>query len=415
MPNQRLKQKTLVIVGMILSFGIILVLTYTAYKIVFYLEAERTGIVLSKGLASEVFLNLDDFFTPEYFSDKNLQFEKFDYFPKNLIQKLDPDTLKGTILCDAKTDIHTFFRYSAAVTCHIRNQELHYFFDKNFSHPLVLVFILSLILPAVYGAYLFFVYVDRLQNQNMEKAIELTKEKLIIEIGAHLVHDLKKGVMSQLNHLHQDYGQDLDMALLEPDFADRFESKLNEHFQHVDFLNRYINLLTTNFKREKEAHWVFADASKIRQYLSSIFQVKQFNEIASINQPADMTFIYQASNPVAAIFVSAGFSGFQVPEMSFYRILQNISENFNTYGRGDFRLNIHIDKTKKQIFLEAINPTDPSANYKSESTNLGHTIIKQLLQDNFGIASSLKIIKEPTRFCLEISFPYICDKESHES
>ncbi len=393
--------------GNALSTLMILVLTYVAWKIVFYLEAEHYGIQLSRDLAAEVLLDAEDFFTPEYFTEKNLSFEKFDYFPKDIIHQLDPDTLKGHIYCEAKTDIHSFIRYSAAVTCHIDKWDIHYFFSKTYDYSLTLIFSLGLIFPALYGATLFFAYVDRLQNQNLEKEMELTKERLVIEIGARLVHDLKKGVMAQLNHLHQEYGQDLDMAVLQPDFAEHFQSKLQDHFKHIDFLNRYINLLTTNLKREKESYWVLADNSKIMEYLSKVFQVDQFTKSRLEGPGAGVLFIHHPSNKISELRFSDNFQGFLVPEMSFFRILKNISENFNTYGQGAFRLEISLDALLGQVQLRAINPVNPSLAERGESTNLGHTIIRQLLQDNFGAEAGMKIQKNSQEFHVQINFPFL--------
>src|SRR3989338_3679933 len=104
-------------------------------------------------------------------------------------------------------------------------------------------YFLSLILLAAIiaeiGVVRFFNYVNRLQEQNILNIIELEKEQLMLEVGTKLVHDIKKGVMTQLNALHQEFGHDLEMEMMQPDFVERFQSRMKRHFQHISFLNKF--------------------------------------------------------------------------------------------------------------------------------------------------------------------------------
>ncbi len=100
-----------------------------------------------------------------------------------------------------------------------------------------------------------------------------------------------------------------------------------------------------------------------------------------------------------------------IPEMSFFRILKNISENYNAYGEDDFTLKITASVTDKTVKLETQNRINTNVQNTGESTKIGMTIVKQLLQDNFGENSHLKITKNKCTYSLVISFPLLRPSE----
>lgn len=402
---KKLKTKSLVILGISLSALMIFVLAYTAWKTVFYVESEKYGVRLSRDLALGARLGNTEIPDSSLLSKGKFSLESFDYFPKGFLNYIGPDIVKNEIRCESMTDIHSLFFYSASVKCRISGRDIHYFFDKRYDHPLILLLIIGFAAAAVIGVVRFFTYVGRLQDQNLQKTIELQREQLLLEVGAKLVHDLKKGVLSQLNTLYQEFGDGLEMEMVQPDFSDRLRSKLKHHFQHVDFLNKYISLLTANLKREKEAHWIFLDEAKLKEYLTLVFPTRDFRESRCSSSGRTIRFVYRPTQSVSELTWDGEFGGFRVPEMSFFRILKNVSENFNAYGKGELSIDIAADRERGQVTLTASNQINENVKEKPDSTNLGHIIIRQLLADNFGDESKLTIHQDKHNFRLDMNFP----------
>lgn len=305
------------------------------------------------------------------------------------------------------TDVHSFFAYSASVKCSVADRDIHYFFSKRYDHPLFLYLILFLAITAEIMVVRFFIYVGRLQDQNILGIIELERERLMLEVGAKLVHDIKKGVMTQLNTLYQEFGSDLEMEMMQPDFVERFQTRLKRHFQHIDFLNKYINLLTANLRREKESNWVRLDCEKLKEYLHLVFPSDRFEESSERLLEEKAVFTYDPSERVSRLIYSDSYQGFMVPEMSFFRILKNISENFNAYGRENLSMEIRADSNLNCVDFKAVNPVGEYEAKIGSSSKLGLSIIKQLLSDNFGSESKILFYQKQGKFFLEMNFPMI--------
>lgn len=404
---KKLKAKTLVVLGIALSLLMIFVLAYTTWKALFYFESVRYGGLLSRELFLGARLGNTEIVDSTLFSEGKFRFQSFDYFPKTFLKQLGSSGRQGDIRCEAMTDIHSLFSYSASVKCLLAGREIHYYFDKSHDFPIILMSLVGLAMAAVAGVFKFFIYVDRLQDWNLQKTIALQKEQLLVEVGAKLVHDLKKGVMTQLNTLHQEFGDDLEMEMIQPDFAERLKAKLKNHFRHVDFLNKYISLLTANLKREKEAHWILLDEVRLKEYLTLVFPTRDFRETRNSAEEEGVKFVYSPADARSEFRLNGEFKGFQVPEMSFFRILKNVSENFNAYGKGDLSIEIFADRQNGEITLKTANEANENVKETPDSTNLGHIIIRQLLSDNFGDRSKLTIRQDKGVFSLEMNFPLV--------
>lgn len=189
-------------------------------------------------------------------------------------------------------------------------------------------------------------------------------------IGARLVHDLKKGIISQLNRLEK-----------EPD-----AENLENHFKHLELLNKYIHLLSSNLKHEREVDWILFTPATYQNYLKLILGAPTPAEMAT---PSD-------------------WPQFFVPEISFYRILKNIFENFNNYGSGTLELD--FKEASGRITLKAINDIAEAEGEKQTSTHLGIEIIQQLLADNFGEDCLVKQEKGNEKYCLTLTFPALQEK-----
>lgn len=402
-----LKHKSLMIIGILLASLMIFVLSYTVWKTLFYIESDKYGTLLSRELASHA--KQWQAGTPDagYFSELEFFFDSFDYYPKNFMNLIDRDLIQSRFACEAMTDVHSPFAYSASVKCRVVDLDIHYFFSKRYDHPLLLSLILLSAIIAEIGVVKFFTYVARLQEQNILNIIELEKEKLMLEVGAKLVHDIKKGIMTQLNTLNQEFGNDLEMEMMQPDFVERFQSSLKRHFQHINFLNKYIGLLTANLKREKEFHWIHLDHEKLKENLQMVFPSDRFEELPKRLLEEKAVFTYDPSERVSRLLYSDSYQGFMVPEMSFFRILKNISENFNAYGRESLSVEISVDPRLDRVDFKTVNPIGEYEEEIGHSSKLGLSIIKQLLLDNFGNESRILFYRKKGKFHLEMNFPRI--------
>ncbi len=406
--RRKLRHKTLVVLGISLSSLLVFVLTYTVWKTIFYMESEQYGLRLSQELVSFEQKMEDSSVDSAFFFNNSNPFKSFDYYPKDILNYVSAGA--RSIKCDSMTDIHTLFYYSASVNCHIGERPVRYFFAKDYDRPGVLIVILILAISGEVGVFYFFSYVGSLQDQNIDKTIEIEREKMILEIGAKLIHDIKKGVITQLNTLHQEFGRDLELEMLQPDFALRLKSSLTKHFQAVDFLNKYINLLTANLRGEREAHWIDLDYNQLKNYLLLIFPVSQFHEIEMDSESVSFIYRPDGSNPV--IQRGRSYRGCHVPEMSFFRILKNISENFNAYGIEHLEIELACDRVARQVRLTTRNEINDIETTNGESSNLGLILIKQLLIDNFGQESRMQVNHDAGVFVLELVFPLIETKKS---
>lgn len=108
-------------------------------------------------------------------------------------------------------------------------------------------------------------------------------------------------------------------------------------------------------------------------------------------------------SPQVLLQTAAAFPKVHVPEISFYRILKNIVENYYTYGDGE--LTLWLTCQDGWVELNATNPVEESIVAKKESTRLGLSILRQVLKDNFGKTASAEQKREAGHFFLKICFP----------
>ena len=320
-------------------------------------------------------------------------FQSFDIFYQNL--RFPKKVLTGEgplqVVCDATSALLGPFSYKATVPCHINGEPIQFIFSKTYDHPAHLLALMLGFFSLLAIAFWFFNYVEGLQDQNIQKII-----------GAKLVHDLKKGIVTQLDNLHQEFGNDLEEEAARPDFISRLQTKLAEHFAHLQILHKYMNLLSNNLNRKKEQTWVPLTPEKFKEYLGWILG------------PVPMTF--QESLLQGGLFLecvmntqeilcktTVPFPNFVVPEMAMYRILKNIWENFNAYGAGEFL--ISIERKSGGMLLKTRNPISSQKISGETSTHLGMMIIRQLLEDNFGRQSKIRQEQKRGLFTLEIFFP----------
>ncbi|MDO8493837.1 MAG: hypothetical protein Q7S68_00670 [Deltaproteobacteria bacterium] len=312
------------------------------------------------------------------FAGQKPPFDQFDlYFRALRFPNASLDSTPFSNPCGAITELHGL-TYTANTQCQIEEQPIQFFFTKHYDHPWHLWLLLATALLLLYGAYVFFHFVNRLQRQNIEQNITNA-------IGAKLVHDLKKGILSQLNKLFEDGEQNLD-----------------HHFKYLNLLNKYIHLLNNNLRREKELSWIPLTPTSFKNYLELVLGPAPIKEETLNGQGPflEMTFSRE-------IHLKTGgtWPFFKVPEISFYRILKNIFENFNTHGVGELR--ITFSKDENGIELIAQNRIEKTGKDKTHSTQLGLLIIRQLLEDNFGTQTQIKQEEEGDGYVLKLRFPLI--------
>lgn len=400
-----IKHKALIVMGTVLIVVSAAILTYSAWKFLFYFEAASYGEKLTQDLRQSL---QEGTFGIASFSEKarnDYHLTTLDFFPREFDSSFLQN--KQASNCQAMTDVHAFANFSASVTCTFDDKPVYYHFRKDYDHPFYLMLILGV---AIITTYRIIISVDRLRQENFTKTLELTREKAVFEVGAKLVHDLKKGVLSQLNALADEYGEDLALEMKQPDFNQRLEAKLGEHFKAIDFLNKYMSLLMVNLKRQPELHWINLDSRSLTNYVRAVFSPTTLNTQPKSKGVLGSQLTFNSADRSADIaFGENGFS-FWVPEMSFFRILKNISENYNAYGQGKLVLNISPDLENLKVKMTAKNAVLPSP--QKTSTGLGLTIIKQLIIDNFGADTSVDIFNDEKNYSLTLSFPLIKEKES---
>jgi hypothetical protein len=408
------KHKKLLLVGMLMTIVVICVVVFVLFKTLFYFESEKYGKLLTQDIIGTFSVKWTDTI---HFTDKIPEIKKkylvhdFDYFPRYFVPLENIQNAKDNIICDAMTDMHSFSSFTANVRCYFGKQYIHYHFRKNYDHVYLLILLVGIALFGIYRMIRFIFYVESLKEQNLNKTLELAKEKVILEVGAKLVHDLKKGAMAQINNLQQEFGSDLDEEMIQPDFKERFKAKLGQHFEHIGFLNKYMSLLMVNLKRQKEGNWIFLDLEKLKQYLKTVFSISSFTEQEISHDSGKVEFIFEPNNLVGHLNYSNHFSSFWVPEMSFFRILKNISENYNAYGEGNFSFEFVTEHEKNQVVIKAKNAIRKKTE-KDDSTQLGLVIIKQLILDNFGKESKIKVEKTEKEYRLTLIFPFFSESES---
>lgn len=361
-----------------------------------YMKGEKgiwlsLGFVTSRPESQHSFLHM-------VMPDKVSRFTDVDAFLQTI--RFPDSVLTGesplNISCHAITKL-LGLSYQATVPCHVNGERIQFFFTKRYDNPSHLVILGVFSLLVLFGFYRFFSYVT-----------ELEKTRLVATAGMKLVHDLRKGIVTQLNALSHDYGEDFTREATQPGFQERLQNRLQRHFTYLGLLNRYLNLLSSNFLRKCEKDWVVLTAKQLQDYLTWVMGPIEMQEGADLDAPTIFDFVYQPDGMFeikSLLRARKSLPQFFVPEMSLYRILKNLWENYNTYGKGPFHMYFYQDNDcVRACFVNAISSLTQT---QASSTHMGMIIIRQLLQDNFGNRAMVKTRVEDKTFMLELSFPIL--------
>jgi len=280
--------------------------------------------------------------------------------------------------------------YAANVQCRLADQPIQFSFSKRYDHPWHGVVLSLTVLLLWYGCYRLFQYVLHLQQAHWDATLEAERGRAAASTGARMVHDLKKGLLSRLNRLRT--GAD--------------DGQLQEHFRDLSLLNKFVDLLGRNLKGERETDRVRLDANHFRKYLEwvlgsvtldtkplsgrDMLRVRLWEEGSATASRVTL----EAADPMPEVWV---------PEISFYRLLKNIIENYHTYGCGD--LELAVSCTEREVLLRASNEIDDTITGGRDSTRLGMDIMRQVLHDNFGSQAGLVRQNEAERFSVVLHFP----------
>jgi len=336
------------------------------------------------------------------------KFTKFDFKLKTLRfpKKLSHNMGLIDVDCQASTEIISW-QYKAVVPCEVNGESVRISFVKYYDHNWHLFAISFLFLVFLLFNYLLLRYVEDLRSENLKQTIDLEKGRLVNAVGAKLIHDLKKGTITQLNQLYHEYGEDLELEMSHIGFKERLKNNLSHHFKYLRFLNKYIKLMTNNIKRQRETDWVMLSVDRFQDYVNWVVGKIDIEIKTSNNESSEFLEFFVAESVEekklnAVLKVSSPYPGFSVPEMAFYRIFKNIWENYIGYGDGDFKLT--LSKDGDMIQLMAVNKIQSKSVESNDSTQLGLIIIQQLFVDNFGEATSMHYKEENEVFCLEVLF-----------
>ncbi len=403
------KQKPLLLLGIALAVLAVSVMTYSVWKILFYFDAAHYGERLTLNLSTAI--ESGDFSVAAFRQTtlKKYRFASLDFFPQEFAS--------ATVLpnsCQAMTDVHGVTDFSASVRCLLGERTVYYHFRKNYDHAWALIFLIGLALLSLWYLVRWILATERLKQEHFEKSLQLACEKTVFDVGAKLVHDLKKGVLSQLNALREQYGSDFDLEMTQPDFKIRLKEGFDNHFQVLEFLNKYMSLLTANLKHQPESHWVKLNHDRFIDYFKATFTPISLDQSGDENTTSGICVVFSATNRHAEIFLGEDDFSLWVPEMSFYRILKNISENYNAYGKGRLILNFKQIPNSSVFVLTAENFISATSE-KNSSTGLGLIIIKQLLKDNFGEEDAVEIFNDGMIYRLTIRFPPLTNREITDS
>lgn len=259
-------------------------------------------------------------------------------------------------------------QYEASVHCTLRGEGIQFSFGKSYDHPGYFWLLVVGALGILYGAYWALRYVTRLQDLTFQG-------QLSARIETKLVHDLKKGILTQLNKFFDP----------QPD--------LKHHRDSLTLLNKYVTLLGNSIRRKKEENWIPLTLSNCRHYLTWILGEVPIRETEGTSGGAFVEIHYDTD---VEIRWGTTWPELSVPEMGFYRILKNIIENYNTHGFGGLHIAMKVEG--EGLLLTAKNALAKSP---AKGTQLGLVIIQQLLEDNFPKAY-VRQNKEPEAYELII-------------
>ncbi len=271
-----------------------------------------------------------------------------------------------------------WFSYSANVHCLLNGDMVHYSFTKPYDHP---AHAAALALFAI----LLLISAWRFLRSLTEKTRAIEEGRLAAAIEAKLVHDLKKGILPQLNQLETDA-----------------TPALARHRHYLTLLNKYVALLGSNLRREREAHWIPFTRETCCEYFRWILGEIPIHVVTTTDGDPFVTIVYDTTLTVQP---HGTWPALYVPEMAFYRILKNIVENYNTHGYGG--LTMTMQHTNDWILLRATNAVSARAATDHTTPHLGIAIIRQLLTDNFGSTATLVQHLALTNYTLTLRFPSV--------
>lgn len=343
------------------------------------------------------------------------QQEKFESFLAQ-VSLLRFDFSGRDIKCTAISEHNrSYLSYTSHISCEIGEEHVFFEFAKRFDRPLILYVLGLIALLIVLISYRIHHYFDHLEMNAIESRIEQEKSKTANLIGTKLIHDLKKGIMTQLNKLSHEYEQDFEFEAIQPNFKPRLRQNLDYHFNYLSLLNKYIHLLTNNFKRKREKNWVDFNQDIVVRYIHWIIGEIDLNIENNLEENHVFRLEIDSENQMQTrLHFSEACERFFMPEMATYRIIKNIWENFNAYGHGTFVLDMAI--LKQNIVLQSSNLVKETSQSHSFATGLGMTIISNLLEDNFG-ADRIEMthVVKKDEFLLRIEFPMITELEQERN
>lgn len=292
-------------------------------------------------------------------------------------QALLASTASWPLTCAGVSHV-TGFSYSANVSCLLNGDAVHYTFTKPYDHPFHAALLALIALLTLIGAY-------RLLQSIVEKTRAIEEGRLAVAIEAKLVHDLKKGVLLQLNQFTTERAPDLV-----------------RHRHYLTLLNKYVALLGHNLRREREAHWIPLTRETCTEYFRWILGDIPLHVVAAVGGAAFVTLRYDAALTMES---HREWPAIFVPEMAFYRIVKNIVENYHTHGYGGLTMTLHA--ANGWITLGATNAAPMRASTDDRAPHLGLVIIRQLLTDNFGAAATMTQQCTATQYALTLRFPLV--------
>lgn len=294
--------------------------------------------------------------------------------------------------------------YDAKSICQFYNHTMQFSFQKEYDQYFTLVLLALLFCLCCLIVYFLFRKFFQMQQKAFNQKLLLEKDQAAREMGARLVHDLKKGVLARLNLFRFDYENDFELESEQEDFLPRLKTNLNSHFQVLKLLNRYIDHLVLSFQRRREKIWKLFSKDSIQQIATWLDVHLTWEHNTS--QTEFLKLSYDAKNNQMQASAHANLPNFWIPEFAMFRVFKNIIDNFHAYGTGTLELT--WTENQDQICLEAKNTIGLQ---KQNSTQLGLKIIQQILEDNFGQSVNLKQTTLSGVYDLKLCFP---KKGSHD-
>lgn len=273
--------------------------------------------------------------------------------------------------------------YEASVDCRINEASIHYVFTKRYDRPIVLRAIFLVALVLLFAVHWWLWGLVRLRRRHAQATLALERGRLATAVGARLVHDLKKGILFELNKLETVSADDLAY-----------------HRKYLRLLTKYVNLLGSNLRREREPSWIPFTPEALRSYSALIFGTDGIWTTGALTANTFLEITYADQLTIRS---ATNWPPFAVPEMALYRMMKNIVENYTVHGTGALRIGMRA--RDDLIVIEATNAIAVGHAPPSDATGLGISIIHQLLEDNFGAAARVEQQQRSDRYTLTLTIP----------